>query len=290
MTERKGKARIEWIDPHKLKVPAVRITSVFEDDLFAMFEDDVDIVGIEQPLLVAQEGEDLWVYDGKHRRDEALKKGIPKVPCIVREMTLKEVQIRNLMSNRLRGKTKISEEIMMVKDLTETHGMSIEEILETTAMKRERLEQLLIVSRMHHSVLDALEEEKLSLCAAYELAKLRDKDAQERMLMLVIQYRLKCKDVRDAVEDAIQIQAQKSGEALPVDVALPNKDPRVRCHFCEANVKLADITTINICKFCYAAVIQVIQAAKMELEGEAEAARKLPAEATAADAGSKGGS
>lgn len=262
------KAKITYLDPHLLEIPEVRITSEFEEGILEMFGDDIKKEGIEQPLLIAEFEGKHWVIDGKHRRDEALLQGLRKVPCIVREMDLKALQMRNLMSNRLRGKTKVSEEIKVVKDLFETHNVSIEELCEKTGMRRERIEELLIVSKTHHSVQEALEEEKLPLCAASQLARIKDQDAQERMLALVIQYRLKCKDVRDAVEDTIRLMAVRDDTPLPPEVPLSRPEFTISCHFCREETKIEDITSVSICKYCYANIIQIVQTARKELEEE----------------------
>ncbi len=265
-----ARSKIDYVDPNNLKIPEVRITSEFEGDILAMFGEDIEKVGIEQPLLIARDGETLWVIDGKHRRDAALLKGIKKVPCVIREMDLKGLQMRNLMSNRLRGKTKVSEEIKVLKDLFETHKVSIEELVVKTGMRRERVEQLLIVSGVHPDILRGLENDKISLCAAYELSKLPDEDSQLRMLAIMQQYDLKCSDVRDAVNETIRIIAEREGAPLPPGVPLPAEDPNVQCHFCKDMVSIKDASSPIICKYCYGTVVGFFYEAKKQLQREGE--------------------
>jgi ParB/RepB/Spo0J family partition protein len=264
------KAKIEYVDPHNLKVPEVRITSEFEQEILEMFGDDIEKVGIEQPLLIARDNEILWVIDGKHRRDEALLKGIPKVPCVIRAMDLKNLQLRNLMSNRLRGKTKVSEEIKVLKDLFETHEVSIEELVTKTGMRRERVEQLLKVSTVHPDILKGLEDEKISLCAAYAVSALPDEESQLRMLAIIEQYNLKCSDVKEAVNDTIRIIAERNDTPIPPDVPLPPGNPEVQCQFCKEMVDVRDASSPIICRMCYGTVIGAILQAKKEIAEETE--------------------
>ena len=260
--------KIEYIDTSKIDVPDVRITSDFDPDIEAMFGDDIEREGIEQPLLVAKEGEKIWLIDGLHRLQQAKLNDIRKVPCVIREMDLTTIQMRNLMSNRLRGKTKVSEEIKLVKDLFENKGVSIEELVTKTVMRRERVEQLLKISTVHPDILKALEDEKIALCTAYQLSQLPDEDSQQRMLAIVQQYNLKCSDVKDAVTDAIRMIAEKNGMPLPPGVPLPMEDPKVECHFCKQMIDVRDASSPIICRSCFGAVIATILEAKKEIKEE----------------------
>ena len=263
MAERR---KIEYVDTSKINVPSVRITSEFDPDIEEMFGDDIGKEGIEQPLLLAKEGEKLWLIDGLHRLQQAKLKDIRKVPCVIREMDLTTIQMRNLMSNRLRGKTKVSEEIKLLKDLFENKGISIEELVTKTVMRRERVEQLLKVSTVHPDILKALEDEKIALCTAYELSRLPDEDSQQRMLMIVQQYNLKCDDVKDAVTEAIRIISEKNGTALPPGVPLPMEEPKVECHFCKEMISVRDASSPIVCRQCYSIIITTILEAKKEMD------------------------
>ena len=268
------KAKIEYIDTFQIKVPDVRITSDFDPDIEEMFGEDIEKVGIEQPILVGKEGGTLWLIDGLHRLQQAKLQDIRKVPCVIREMNIVNLQMRNLMSNRLRGKTKVSEEIKLLKDLFEKHKISIEELVTKTGMRRERVEQLLKVSTVHPDILKGLENEKISLCAAYELSNLPDEDSQLRMLAIIEQYDLKCSDVKDAVREAIRIIAVKEGTSMPAGVPLPTEEPQVQCHFCKEMVGVHDASSPVVCKFCYGTIIASILQAKKEMQEEKEIQNK----------------
>jgi ParB/RepB/Spo0J family partition protein len=245
------KAAIQMIDPHDLEIPMVRITSVFDEDIMDMFGRDIDLVGIEQPLLVAKSDGHLWVIDGKNRRDQALLKGIDKVPCLVREMSLPEIQMRNLVSNNLRGRTRPSEEAMVLKDLFDTHKVSIEEIIKRTGMSRDRVEELILIGRCDVQVFEALDEGRIRLCHAANLARVMDREVQLRLLHLQEQYHKNCSDFRDIVTDTLAaVQAAKSGQA-PQPVRGPPPPKTATCGICEEAYPLKDIKGVNMCIHCY---------------------------------------
>jgi len=249
------KMRIQNIAPGDLKVPEVRITSAFDDEIYAMFKDDIQKAGISQPLLVAKHDGNLWVIDGKNRRDEALLQGLKTVPCVIVEMSLRDVQLRNLVLNRLRGKTKVSEEVKVIRDLWEKHSCSIDEIVEKTGMSRERAEQLIQIGGAAPEVWEALDEGRIRVCHAFQLSRIADRGPQVRMLQYVIQTRTNCDDLKEAVEDALRMIAERAkGEKKP-EVIAPPPLPTATCSICKLDHQVKDMLAPPLCRTCFAILV-----------------------------------
>lgn len=253
------------IDPKKIKTPSVRITSVFEDEIREMFEDDLKKDGINQPLIIAKTENDLWVIDGKNRLDEALLNGLPKVPCVVKEMSIKELQMRNLVLNRLRGRTKASEEVMVIKDLFEVHGATIEEVIEKTGMKRDRVEQLLAISGVDLEVWQALDDERIKVCHAFQLSRLIDRSAQLRMLRILIQYGMTCDALREAITEALKIIAEREVEGLDEKAVGPPPIPTAECAVCHERYPVRQLSAPILCQHCFSVLITAYDGASAEL-------------------------
>lgn len=270
-----NKMKVQYLDPKDLKVPEVRITSAFEDEIYAMFKGDIEKTGINQPLLIAKEKEEFWVIDGKNRRDQALLQGIKSVPCVILEMTLKEIQLRNLVLNRLRGKTKASEEVSVIKDLNENHGCGIDEIVNKTGMKQERVEQLLLIGGADKEVWDALDAEEIKVCHAYQLSRLVDASAQMRMLRMVLQYRLNCTALKEGVDGALKIIAERKTENDNVPAVAPPQIPTAACSVCHNDYPVRELAAPVLCKGCYAILITSFEEGKKQYEAEQEKKRKI---------------
>jgi ParB family chromosome partitioning protein len=253
------------IDPKKIQTPSVRITSVFEDEIREMFKDDLMKDGINQPLIIAKTENDLWVIDGKNRLDEALLNGLSKVPCVVKEMSLKQLQMRNLVLNRLRGRTKASEEVMVIKDLFEVHGATIEEVIADTGMKRDRVEQLLAISGVDLEVWQALDEERIKVCHAFQLSRLIDRSAQLRMLRILIQYGMTCDALREAITEALKIIAEHEEEGIDKKVVGPPPIPTAECAVCHERYPVRELSAPILCRHCFAVLITAYDGASAEL-------------------------
>jgi len=268
------KMKVQYIAPQDLKVPEVRITSAFDDEIYSMFKDDIAKAGISQPLLVAKHDGIFWVIDGKNRRDEALLQGLKVVPCVVVEMSLKDMQLRNLVLNRLRGKTKASEEVKVIKDLWEVHSVSIDEIVEKTGMARERVEQLLQIGGAAPEILEALDDGRIRVCHAFQLARIVDRGPQVRMLQYVIQTRTNCDMLKEAVEDALRIIAERGSGEKKVPVVTPPPLPTATCSICKLPHPVSDMLAPPMCKTCFAYAITAHEERKEK--GQSPTVRRSP--------------
>ena len=256
------KLDLQWIDPHLLKVPDVRITSTWDPEMLEMFKKSVEVEGIQQPLTIVQEGEDLWIVDGLHRQQEALLKGINPVPCIVFKGTMRQVMTKNLTSNRLRGGVKASEMIKVIKWLTEHEGMDSDAIRRETGYKRDYIEKLQLTARAVPEVLDSLDKEEINVGHAFQISRIQDKDVQLRLLAQVFQYRLTVKDLTIVVEDTLEILTRRAQQGPPDPAQQPVLVPKIKCGFCEEEYPLKQVTGVNVCMSCYGLAMDAIKEAR----------------------------
>lgn len=257
-----SKLDLQWIDPHLLKVPDVRITSTWDPEMLEMFKKSIETEGIQQPLTIVQEGEDLLIVDGLHRQQEALLKGINPVPCIVFKGTMRQVMTKNLTSNRLRGGVKASEMIKVIKWLTEHEGMDSDAIRRDTGLKRDYIEKLQLTARAVPEVLDSLDKEEINVGHAFQISRIQDKDVQLRLLAQVFQYRLTVKDLTTVVDDTLEILTRRSQQGPPDPAAPPVLVPKIKCGFCEEEYPLKQVTGVNVCMSCYGLAMDAIKGAR----------------------------
>lgn len=264
------KMKVQFLAPQDLKVPEVRITSAFDEEIYGMFKDDIAKTGISQPLLVAKHENNLWVIDGKNRRDEALLQGLKTVPCLIVEMSLKDLQLRNLVLNRLRGKTKVSEEVTVIRDLGETHSCSIDEIVEKTGMTQERVEQLMQIGGAAPEVWEALDAERIKVCHAFQLARIVDRGPQVRMLQYVLNVRTNCKDLKEAVDDALRMIRDRAQEENKPEVLAPPPLPVAKCSICKQDHPVNEMVAPPMCRSCFARSITAYDEKKGSVKPQTE--------------------
>jgi ParB-like chromosome segregation protein Spo0J len=256
------KMKVVMVDPKEIKEPDVRITSTWDPELLEMFKGSIEADGIQQPLILIREGENLWLVDGKHRKDEALLQGIPKVPCVIMDGTMKQVMTRNLYMNRLRGGIKASEMIKVMRWLRDHEGMNSEQIQKETGLKRDYIEKLLECTKAVPEVLEALDREEIGVGHAWEIARVENKDVQLRLLAQVFQYRLSVKDLHNVVDDTLEILRKREEEAKNPQPPNPVLIPKIRCHGCEEEYPIKKVVGVNLCVNCYGLLVEAVREAR----------------------------
>ena len=250
---------LKMIDPHQLEIPEIRVTAEFSPEERQAFADDIKAAGIEEALIIAEDDGHLWVIDGANRRDVAITQGLKTVPCLVRKRSLVEIQIRNLVHNTMRGRVRPTQQALVLRDLFDNRGVTIEDITSKTGKTREWVEQMIKIGRCEKAVLDDLDAGKIRTCHAAALAEVKDPDTQVRLLNVAITYRVPCEQFRGVVAETLRIQKEQADAAGKAPAAPPPAEPTATCSVCGLEHRLADVQRPPICRFCYAIGIAAVQ-------------------------------
>ena len=271
--KQKEKPKTIWLKLDQIKVPDVRVRASWDNEMLAMFKASIGSQGIVETIVVVQDREDYWLVDGAHRLEEAQLQNIPKVLCVVWPGTMKDAHMKNLMLNRLHGKTKASEMAMVVGELTQKFKASIEDIEKETGLKRDYIEKMMVVSSVHPEVMEALDSEKISVGMAYEIGRVKDWEVQRRLLIQVKTYeKLTVKDMHDIVDETLRILSapKTEGQPTPFAVAPPIT---IKCGFCDQDRLPKEVRGFNICQGCFAISYEAV---RMHMAEQAE--RNKPAQ------------
>ncbi|MFQ6053075.1 MAG: ParB/RepB/Spo0J family partition protein [Candidatus Bathyarchaeia archaeon] len=245
-----SKVKLARVNPKKIQIPEVRVTSVWDPDDYELFKASLEADGIQNPIICVREGETWWLADGRHRLEEALLKGMPYVDVAYKEGTLVDAKLRNLYLNRLRGKTKVSEEVALIRDLYENDGLDLDEIGRRTGMSRELIEQRLAISKADPYVQDMLDEEKIGVGVAFQLSRLPNPEGQIRLLQELVKMPKTPPTswVRDVVEESLRIMEERARAPEQPEPTIPTRT--IRCHFCGQRYEEREVRGFNLCLTC----------------------------------------
>jgi ParB family chromosome partitioning protein len=259
------KEKIQYIDPRKLKVPPVRITTQWESDDEESLGTDIEKYGVEDPLKIADDGTDLWIVDGKHRQEQALLKGLPTVPCIVRQMDLKTQLLRNLASNHLRGTVKVSDEIRVVRELMAAHNSNSDEIASKSGLSRERVETMMLIAAGHTDIIAFLDDGRIKLGHAKAIVRIPDLQTQSQLCYLVQQHGITVGNIDQIVRMTIEtIEEQKNPQRSVTNPTSPAV-PTVECGCCHQDIHVRHAVSVILCPGCHGVLMAGAQyAAKLD--------------------------
>jgi ParB family chromosome partitioning protein len=267
--------KLQKLNPNKIEIPDVRCTSIWDDDLLEMFRESVANEGIQEPILILKEDETFWLVDGLHRLHEAKDKGYKTVDCAVVEGTLDEVYTKNLMTNRLKGKVKVTEEIAVINKLFKDHDYTIEKIVEKTGYRQERVEQMLNLGRCRAEVIEALDEDKIKVCHAYQLSRLVDASTQLRLLQEVIACRPTCRQMKMIIDDALQLITEMRTRTDTEAPLGPPPIPTAHCHYCGGEYDVRQMMAPPTCPGCYGFLMASVSEVKKQRFEEAQKVREI---------------
>jgi len=267
----------EELEIDKIVVPEIRVTAVMPDELIENFATSIKQLGIVNPIKVIFDGQNYILVDGLHRLLEAKKAGAKTVPCVVAKGSLKDVLVQNLATGKLQGRGKVSDMIRVVKYLYEEEHMGIDEIARATGYTVNYIDNLFSIAKAHEEILKALDEEKIPLGAAIEIAKIPDEDAQLRVLYQVIMYGMKVKDVKDLVKKTIELLQKKAEKEVIEGPRRPREEVEIECWLCGEKWPAKDMRSPILCPTCLAVLIEEkakIRASLAEMSRQARQAQK----------------
>jgi ParB-like chromosome segregation protein Spo0J len=259
------KPKIQMIDPRKLKVPDVRITTQWEEDDLGSLGTDIEKFGIEDPLKIADDGTTLWVIDGRHRLEQALLKGLPLAPCIVKQMDLKTQLFRNLASNHLRGTVKVSDEIKVVKELMTAHGANVDSIVDQSGLSRERVETMMLIAAGHPDIITFLDDGRIKLGHAKAIVRIPDQMVQSQLCYTFWTNGSTVETANLVVKYAIQQMEEASNPQRSVVAPAEPATPTCECGCCSGTIPVSHAVSVILCRDCYGALLAANAYAEKQL-------------------------
>ncbi|MFQ5886785.1 MAG: ParB/RepB/Spo0J family partition protein [Anaerolineae bacterium] len=245
--------RVIQVPIEHIAVPEVRVTAVYDEELQELLKESLEAAGQIQPIVVVKEGERYELVDGLHRLEEARKRGDLKIPAVIYEGDSRRALVLNLITNRLRGKTKASEMVAVIGELASRYGMDSDAIQKETGLTRDYIEKLWRISEAAPGVLEALDAEAIGVGVAHEIARLPTHLVQEEYVAKSILYKLTVPAVKEFVDEVLRQMELIREEPAPVERPAP---PRPFCEGCKETPEPKYLTPVLLCPTCYGVIFR----------------------------------
>lgn len=137
-------SRIEWRDPFTLEHNDYNPNHVFAPEM-RLLELSVLTTGWVQPILINPDG---VIIDGFHRTtlgrgSKAIREAHgTEVPCAVLNVSRAEAMLMTIRMNRAKGTHAAVDMSRIVRELIDTHGMSVNEIMAGIGATRDEVDLL----------------------------------------------------------------------------------------------------------------------------------------------------
>ena len=246
--------KLRRVNPHDIKVPEVRVTAQFDEELYQQFQESIAAVGQITPPICYEVGEELVLCDGLHRIEEAIKNGERTVDVVVIPGDMIDVLTKNIFLDHLRGKTPASQMVKVIKALYQDYNLDPDQIKEKTGLTRDYVEKLIKISQASEEVLHALDQGAIGVGVAFELSRLPYREIQEEILAKSTVYRLKVPDLKGLVDATLQ-ELQNIAEAGPATaVKEPRPIAKYYCEGCKSELDPRYLRLVGLCPNCFGEV------------------------------------
>lgn len=252
--------KLRNVDPHSIKVPDVRVTAQFDEELYQQFKDSIATVGSITPPICYEVEKELVLCDGLHRLQEAIANGDSSIPVVVIPGDMVDVLTKNIFLDHLRGKTLVSQMVTVIKTLYQEYNLDSDQIKEKTGLTRDYIEKLIKVSQLDPMTLKVFEDGKIGIGMALELARLPFPLQREAVLAkTTVIAEPKVKDFKEFVDATLrEMELLKTQPpTLPGEQRPP---PVYHCEGCKDEVAPRYLRPVMLCPNCFGDVWRLSKA------------------------------
>lgn len=262
--------KLRRVDPKTIKVPEVRVTAQFDEELYQQFKESIKAVGQITPPIVYQVGEELILCDGLHRLEEAIKSGESSVDVVVIPGDMVDVLTKNIFLDHLRGKTPVSQMVKVIKKLYEEFNLDPDQIKEKTGLTRDYVEKLIKISQASPVVQDALDQGIIGVGHAFEISRLPYALQQEEVIAKHQVWRWTVKELHDQVDTVLKELELIAKQPPPAGPAETKRPIQYVCEGCKEIVEPRYLRPVMLCPDCFGNVWRLAKARASKEEETSE--------------------
>lgn len=256
------------VNPGRIQVPEVRVTARFDPETWQQFQASMTEVGAITPVICCEVDGQLVLVDGLHRLMEAQRLQRSEIDVVVIPGDMIDVLTKNIFLDHLRGKTPVSEMVKVIETLFAEYGLGVDQIAEKTGMTRDYVERLLKISELTPYCREALDQERIKVGHAIELARIKDPVRQETVLGQLELYHWPVKELHEYID---QLEAILAQPPTPPGGGAPPAPIKIKCFYCREDKDPAELAFPPTCRECSSMMIQAIAQARREYEDELKA-------------------
>ncbi|MBC7795397.1 MAG: ParB/RepB/Spo0J family partition protein [Pyrinomonadaceae bacterium] len=205
---------IDQIEPNR-EQPRTKFTTENLEELAQSIREN----GIIQPIIVRRVGSKFQIVAGERRWRATQLTKIEKIPAIIRDVSDEKLLEIALIENIQRQELNPIEEAKAYKKLIETLGLTQEMVAQRVGKDRTFITNYLRLLRLPESILNLVDEEKISVGHARALLSVEDVNIQQKIARNIITMGLSVRETERAIK-----RLSSEGEVESAVVKKPQKN------------------------------------------------------------------
>lgn len=173
----------------------------FDEDKINELAQTIRETGVIQPLIVRRKGDEYELISGERRLRAAERAGLKFVPCIVKNVSDREMLEMALIENLQREDLNPVEEAQAYRTLNEKFGLTHDEIAKRVGKDRATITNRMRLLKLPPEILKGLKENLISEGHAKVLLSLHPQSRMIEMYRLVVEKKLSVRALERLVSE-----------------------------------------------------------------------------------------
>jgi ParB family chromosome partitioning protein len=201
----------------------------FDEERLEQLAQSIRANGIIQPLLVRRLSTDRYqLVAGERRWRAAQRAGLPRVPCVIKEIPEDKMLELALIENIQRQELNAIEEAQAYKRLIETLGLTQEMVAQRVGRDRTFITNYLRLLRLPEDIQRMVEAEQLSMGHARALLGVDEPEIQRRMAKEVSEKGLSVRQIERAIKRIVGGEETETVTAIKEDPNFKAAEDKLR--------------------------------------------------------------
>lgn len=201
----------------------------FDEERLEQLAQSIKANGVIQPLLVRRLSIDKYqLVAGERRWRAAQRAGLPRVPCVVKEIPEDKMLELALIENIQRQELNAIEEAQAYKRLIETLGLTQEMVAQRVGRDRTFITNYLRLLRLPEDIQRMVEAEQLSMGHARALLGVDEPEIQRRLAKEVSEKGLSVRQIERAIKRIVEGEETETVTTIKEDPNFKAAEDKLR--------------------------------------------------------------
>ncbi len=215
---------VEYLDIHSIMPNVNQPRKTFDEEKIKELSDSILEHGIIQPIVVRKKDKGYEIVAGERRWRAAMKAELPKVPCLVRELTDEQNMLLAIIENMQREDLNPIEEAEGLQQMIVTFGLTQEEVSKSVGKSRPYIANSLRLLKLPEYVLEAILEGKISAGHGRTLVTIEKEEIRKEILDRIIAEGLSVRETEKLASNIGKVKGRPAKKVKNPNVAKVEED------------------------------------------------------------------
>lgn len=185
---------VQYIKIHDIMPNVNQPRKTFNEDKIEELSNSIKEHGIIQPIVVRKKEKGFEIVAGERRWRAAIKAGLPQVPCLIREFNDEQNMLIAIIENMQREDLNPIEEAEGLYQMTETFGMTQEQVSKSVGKSRPYITNALRLLKLPEYIKESVSQGEISAAHGRTLVTMTDEEKRKELWEKIIKESLSVRE------------------------------------------------------------------------------------------------